>query len=292
MSGPAAPPDVVVTAVGERRDLVIGVIRGARRRLALSLFRCNDQTIFDELTEACARGVQVDVLVTSRSGGGRKRLKKLWEALEATGATLHPHTDAVVKYHAKYLVADEGPALVASLNFTRKCFANTIDAIVVTHDPAVVSGLRRLLIADAGGGPMPEDLSPRLIVGPERARKQFTAIIEQASASIRLIDRKAADPALMALLHARSAGGVRVEVYGGKRLCGLESHGKIMLIDDRLAVIGGLSLNPMSLDFRREVAITMTEPAAVAEVARLFAQVADSEAERARDEADNGEPAC
>jgi phosphatidylserine/phosphatidylglycerophosphate/cardiolipin synthase-like enzyme len=69
-----------------------------------------------------------------------------------------------------------------------------------------------------------------------------------------------------------------VELYDGKRLCGLRSHGKIMLVDDRLAVVGGLSLNPMSLDFRREVAVTVTEPAAVAEVAVLFSIVAASEA--------------
>lgn len=270
--------DAIVTAPGERREVVVQTIRQARERLALSLYRCNDQAIFDELKQARERGVQVDVLVTSRSGGGRKRLRKLWRALEETGVSLHPHIDPVVKYHAKYLVADDGPALVASLNFTRKCFAKTIDAIVVTHDPDVVSGLRNLLIADCGHEPMPPQLSPRLIVGPDSARRQFTSIIEQASSSIRLIDRKASDPALMTLLQARAADGVRVELHDAKRLCGLRSHGKVMLVDDRLAVIGGLSLNPMSLDFRREVAVTVTEPSAVAAVAGLFAVVSASEA--------------
>jgi phosphatidylserine/phosphatidylglycerophosphate/cardiolipin synthase-like enzyme len=198
----------------------------------------------------------------------------------------------VVKYHAKYLIADEGPALVASLNFTRKCFAKTIDAVVVTYDPDVVSGLRDLLIADRGNGPMPDQLSPRLIIGPERARRQFTSIIEQASSSIRLIDRKASDPALMTLLQARAADGVRVELYDAKRLCGLRSHGKVMLVDDRLAVIGGLSLNPMSLDFRREVAVTVTEPAAVTEVASLFAVVAKSEAAKVPPSMSEGDAAC
>ena len=78
--------------------------------------------MFDELKQARERGVSVDVLVTSRSSGSKRRLQKLWRALEATGAAIHAHADPVVKYHAKYLVADDGPALVASLNFTRKCF--------------------------------------------------------------------------------------------------------------------------------------------------------------------------
>ena len=284
--------DAVVTVPGARREVVITTIRQARERLALSLYRCNDQAIFDELKRARERGVQVDVLVTSRSGGGRKRLRKLWQALEATGVSLHPHADPVVKYHAKYLVADEGPALIASLNFTRKCFAKTIDAIVVTHDADVVSGLHSLLAADCRQAPMPGQLSPRLIVGPESARRQFTSIIAQASSSVRLIDRKASDPALMTLLQTRSSEGVRVELYDGKRLCGLRSHGKIMLVDDRLAVIGGLSLNPMSLDFRREVAVIVTEPGAVAEVSGLFSIVAASEAAKVPPPTTDGDTAC
>jgi phosphatidylserine/phosphatidylglycerophosphate/cardiolipin synthase-like enzyme len=247
--------------------------------------------VFDELKKARERGVSVDVLVTSRSGGGKKRLRKLWRRLEATGVAIHAHTDQVVKYHAKYLVADQGPALVASLNFTRKCFAKTIDAIVVTHDPAVVTGLRDLLTADRNGATIPDQLSARLIVGPERARRQFTELIQQARSSIRMIDRKASDPALTELLRQRREAGVRVDIYDGKRLCGLQSHGKLMLVDGSLAVVGGLSLNAMSLDFRREVALTVTEPSAVAKVASLFETVAASEAGDLPDVAE-GDAAC
>jgi phosphatidylserine/phosphatidylglycerophosphate/cardiolipin synthase-like enzyme len=290
--GSGALRDAIVTAPGERRDAIVRAIRRSRERLVLSLYRCNDKTIFEELRLARERGVKVEVLITARAGGGKKRLRKLWRALEATGVSIHPHTDPVVKYHAKYLVADEGPALIASLNFTRKCFAKTIDAVVVTHDADVVSGLRDLLAADSGHAAMPDGLSPRLIVGPERARRQFTAIIGQASSSIRVIDRKASDPALMTLLQERRAAGVRVELYDMKRLCGLRSHGKIMLVDDRLAVIGGLSLNPMSLDFRREVAVTVSEPSAVAEIANLFALVSAGESAKVPPDVTEGDASC
>ncbi len=292
MSAPRGPRDEVVTAPAERREVVLRVIRDARERLVLSLYRCNDKAVFAELGLARERGVSVDVLVTSRSGGSKRRLRKLWRALEATGVAIHPHADPVVKYHAKYLVADEGPALVASLNFTRKCFAKTIDAIVITHDPEVVRGLRDLIAADCSGGQMPADVSPRLIVGPERARRQFTEIIERAQSSIRLIDRKVSDPAITTLLHQRREAGLRVDVYDGKRLCELRSHGKVMLVDDALAVVGGLSLNAMSLDFRREVAVTVTEPSAVARVASLFDAVAASEAVRVSSDVAEEDAAC
>src|SRR5437868_5379795 len=142
------PPDRLIVSVEERLPALVEVIRGASRRITLSLFRCNDEAVFSELKAAVGRGVTVEVLVTSRAKGGKKKMAKLWRALEETGVSLHSYTDPVVKYHPKYLVADDGPAIVASLNFTRKCFRKTCDALVVTHDPDVVSALRRPWTAD------------------------------------------------------------------------------------------------------------------------------------------------
>ncbi len=153
------------------------MIRNARSTLALSLFRCNDEEIFAEIARAAARGVTVDVLVTARAKGGRKKLERLFAALRRTGANISIYNDPVVKYHAKYIVADDGPAVVASLNLTRKCFTRTLDILVVTWDPDVVAGLRQLMAADRDGRPLPESLTRRLIVGPERARSQLTALL-------------------------------------------------------------------------------------------------------------------
>jgi phosphatidylserine/phosphatidylglycerophosphate/cardiolipin synthase-like enzyme len=197
-------------------------------------------------------------------------VRKLWNALEATGAAVFAYGDPVVKYHAKYLVADAGPAIVASCNFTRKCFESTCDALVVTYDADVVAGLRELMAADCEGRRLAADVTSRLIIGPERARRQFAGLIEQARSSIRLIDPKLSDPDTVTLLNARRAEGLTVEVLGSKRFGELKSHGKMLLIDDRIAVVGSLALAALSLDFRREVAIVVEHPAAVAEVAELL----------------------
>jgi len=262
--------DRIVSSVEDRRGAIVDVIRSAQKSLALSLFRCNDDEIFEELARARKRGVRVDALVTSRAKGGKKKLRKLWTRLEQTGATISAYADPVVKYHAKYIVADDGPALVASLNFTKKCFQRTVDAVVVTHDPQVVNGLRRLQAGDREGRFVARELPDRLIVGPERARRQLTALVEHAESSIRIIDPKLSDPVMTKLLDSRRQQGVAVEVHSAKRLNGLQSHGKLMLIDDRVAVVGSLALAAMSLDFRREVAIVVEEAAAVTTVRRLF----------------------
>jgi len=262
--------DRLIVTPSARKPALLDVIRGARERIRLSLFRANDPDVFAELAAAVARGVQVDVLVTSNSKDGASKRAKLWGRLNTTGARIHAYGDPVVKYHAKYLVADEATAIVASLNLTKKCLERTNDAIVITDDRHVVDSLHRLFEADRQGLPLPPDLSPRLIIGPERARRQLTELIDGARASIGVIDAKLSDPDLLTRLQARRSAGVDVEVVTKKKIAGLKSHAKIVFVDGRVAAVGGLALTAMSLEFRREVAILVDDPAALAAVGELF----------------------
>ena len=184
--GARRPADDVIVAQDQRRDAVLRVIGAARKRLILSVFRCDDLEVIDGLADALRRKVRVEILITSRAKGWRQRLQRLWVLLESMGATLHRYADPVVKYHAKYIVADQGPALVASLNLTRKCFTSTVDFVVTTHDPGVVSGLTRLFDADCGKSevPLPRGLSKR---APPDALLLPLAAVNCAATSVALV---------------------------------------------------------------------------------------------------------
>ena len=93
------------------------------------------------------------------------------------------------------------------------------------------------------------------------------------------------------MLNEKRAGGLAVELFSSKRLGELKSHGKIMLIDDEKVVVGSLALAALSLDFRREVAIVVDEPSAVAEAAELFRGLAAAAAADARAASAMGETA-
>jgi phosphatidylserine/phosphatidylglycerophosphate/cardiolipin synthase-like enzyme len=265
----------VILEPAARRAAVLAMIRQARARLDLSLFRCNDPEVLDELGRAVRRGVDVNVLVTSRSKG-RRKLQRLRDALDATGATLHAFSDPVVKYHAKYLVADDSTAIITTLNPTRKCFTRTWDAVLLTQDPAVVKGLLTLFKADAAGAPLPSrrPLSRRLIVGPERSRSEFRALICSAKHSIRILDHKLSDPDLVGLLRERRGDGIIVTVLGKQPMRGVEPHGKMMIIDEARAVLGSTALSTLSLDFRREVSVVVHDPALVKQLNVSYQELA------------------
>jgi len=281
--GAGPPADDVVVAPTERRDAVLRVIGAAQTRLILSMFRCDVIEVLDALAGAVRRNVRVEILITGRAKGWQERLQRLWVLLGDMGATLHRYPDPVVKYHAKYIVADKGPALVASMNLTRKCFTSTVDFVVTTHDPGVVSGLTRLFDADCGppSASLPRGLSRRLIIGPEGARRQFTALIQGARRSICIVDPKVTDPAIVGLLKAKAAEGVSVSVLDRGGLRGLTPHGKLLIVDGSTAVIGSLSLSALSLDFRREVAIIVNDSSCLARLNTLFGQTGSRSRARA-----------
>jgi phosphatidylserine/phosphatidylglycerophosphate/cardiolipin synthase-like enzyme len=262
--------DRLILSPSDRRPAILEAIRAARRKIRLSLFRGNDPDVFAELAAAVTRGVHVEVLLTSTIKGGASKLAELWRRLQATGARIHPYADPVVKYHAKYLVVDDGAAIVASLNLTKKCFDRTHDAIVITNDLGVVDSLLRMFEADRQRLPLPADMSPRLVIGPERARRQLSDLIDGARESIRVMDPKLSDPDVLTRLQARRAAGLEIDIVKAKKFGGLKSHAKLVLVDGRIALIGGLALTALSLEFRREVGILVEDPAAIAQIEELF----------------------
>jgi len=269
-------PDRVVITPLERRAAVLRVIGNAQRRLGLTIFRCNDAAVLAAVAAAVARGVEVDVLLTRRARGWKRRLDELAATLTRLGAHVTRHGAGATKHHAKYIIADEGPLLVASFNLTRRCFRDTCDFAVVTHDPPAVRDAWRLFDADLARQALPAaaGTQSRLVVGPEWAGARVRALIGDARTCIRIIDHKFDDPRVRRLLAAKAREGVRIEHLGQRLLEGRAAHGKLTLIDGKVALVGSLALSATSLSLRRELSLEVHEPAAVALLDDFFGRLA------------------
>jgi phosphatidylserine/phosphatidylglycerophosphate/cardiolipin synthase-like enzyme len=258
----AAPvSERIAITPADRRAAVLDVIRGARSRLLLSLFRCDDFAVVDAIVDAINRGVRAEVLMTDRAKGGRKERDQLGAVLRDSGATLHRYGDPVVKYHAKYIVS-ESCALVASANWTHKCLERTCDFALVTADPGVVRALAAVFAVDCAEEALVSDVThERLVIGPENARDRLTALLARARQSIDIVDPKLTDPATREQLAQLARAGVRVTCHDADRVGPFDAHGKLIVVDGRTAVVGSLSLSPIHLAFRRELSVITTDPA-------------------------------
>ncbi len=264
--GPILSPDA-------RRKTILKIIQSARASLILSIFQCDDLGILEALAAAVRRHVNVKILVSRRARGWKKRLEELSGLLEMIGAEVYRYSDAV-KYHAKYIVADEDTALVGSFNLTRKCFSNTCDFLLITHDSTVISGLKTLFETDVH---MPAarlpDITDQLIVGPDQTRSRLMEIFSGARESIRIIDRRVTDPEVRWLLHKQKQSGITVQILDEPFVGDLASHGTMFLVDSRIAITGSVALSTMSLDVRRELDIVTTDTTIVSRLNDFFETV-------------------
>ena len=212
------------------------IIAGARERLVLSLFRCNDFGVLDALAAALERGVKVEAILTKRAKGGKKRLRKLWEALEEMGAVVHRYGDPVVKYHAKYLVAD------GQIGARRD--AQPDQEVLHAHagrraddakNARVVRSLSTLFALDAAGERvLPRHrISPRLIVGPEGARASACARCSPARATAFASSITSCRIPISSRCCASGATRASSCRWSGRQPIGpLVPHGKLMIIDE------------------------------------------------------------
>jgi phosphatidylserine/phosphatidylglycerophosphate/cardiolipin synthase-like enzyme len=271
----AGSVDGIVIGSQERKAAVLGVIRSARRSLKLTIFRCSDFQVLQELARARQRGVRIQVLFTREAKGWRKQLTLLRVLVQSLGAEIRSYRSAI-KYHAKYVVADDVVALISTSNLTRECFDFTCDFSLMTRDPEVVAGLVALFDRDWKGPrkARPRGLGKRLVVGPGAARKQILELFQSARHSIRVIDHKLSDPEVLDLFKRKQSEGIDVTVLGRGAVPGLRSHGRLFLIDGNTAVVGSLSLTSRSLDARREVAIMVRDAECVRKLNQFFENAA------------------
>ena len=251
-----------------RRRAVLTAIRTARSRLVLSIFRSDEPAVWLALAEAARRGVQVRVLMTPRARAAARALDTLQAWLTGHGIDVRRYAGGM-KYHAKYLVADGQRALVTTGNLTARCFERTCDFTLVTHDATVTTGLCELFDADWHARParLTAAQCARLVVGPDHApRERFAAVVNEARDRLRLLDAKLDDPRLVETIEARRLAGVRVERARRRDVRPFRRHGKLLIVDQAVAVLGSSPLSAHALDGRRELAVVIRDPRLVAEL--------------------------
>ena len=272
----------LILTPGVRRQAILDLLRSARSNVVFSLFRCDDSRVLDEIVATARRGVDVKVLITPKARGWTKRLGGLTTLLKDTGVTVKQYDGPWAKYHAKYIVRDGEEAAIGTLNLTRKCFDNTCDFLLHSHDTHVVAGLTALFESDWSTPDVSPPALEKLIIGPDQSRHGMLRVLAGAKARIRIIDHRVSHPEVLLLIARKMLEGVRVQILGRGETGNLWAHGKLFLIDDDQAVIGSASLSRAGLEVRREVSVIVSDPAIVGELSQFFDALVAENAARSR----------
>ena len=256
---------------------VVRAIKRARRNVDIAIFRADREEIEKALGAAVQRGVKVRVLVAHTNSGGENRLRKLEQRLLEAGATVTRTGDDFVRYHGKFMVADDTLHLFG-FNFTKVDTIKSRSFGVSTRDKSAVREALALFDADCTRQPFVPKRT-HLVVSPENSREALTAFIKGARRQLLIYDVNVQDRTLTKLLEQQASAGVDVRVIGkckgGKGISvrplrSMRLHVRAMVRDGARAFVGSQSLRRLELDQRREVGVLITNGVVARQIRDTF----------------------
>jgi phosphatidylserine/phosphatidylglycerophosphate/cardiolipin synthase-like enzyme len=256
---------------------VVRAIRKARTSISICIFRLDRGEIEAALGAAVQRGVAVSALIAHTNRGGDNSLRKLEQRLLEIGATVSRTADDLVRYHAKYMIADDVLHLFG-FNLTKLDIDKSRSFAIATKDRTAVAEAIKLFTADVNRQPYSPGRS-HLVVSPETSRTSLTAFIKGARKQLCIYDLKVTDPAMVKLLNERAAAGVQVRIIGGAkgtsdaiRVCKPKKriHIRAIIRDGLRAFVGSQSLRKEELASRREVGLLVNNPTVARRVLQVF----------------------
>ena len=264
---------------------IVQAIRSARKKVDIFIFRFDRDEIEKALGLAVQRGVTVRALIAHTNRGGEARLRKLEQRLLAAGVLVSRTSDDLIRYHAKYIIADSVLHLFG-FNFTKLDIDKSRSFAIATREVKTVNEAARLFESDISRQPFTPGRS-NLVVSPDNARTTLASFIRGARKELAIYDPKVHDPAMIELLKERIAKGVRVRVLGNvkgkeggidtRQLATLRLHVRAIVRDGTRAFVGSQSLRKDELENRREVGLIITNPTVARKLLQIFeADWADS----------------
>jgi len=259
---------------------VVKAIRAARKKIDIFIFRMDRVEVEKALAAAVQRGVQVRALIAHTNRGGEARLRKLEQRLLAQGVQVSRTADDLLRYHAKFMVADSTLHLFG-FNLTRLDIDKSRSFAISTRDAKAVAEASKLFEADLTRQTYTAGKS-HLVVSPDNARATLSAFIAGAKKDLAIYDANVKDASMIKLLKERAARGVTVRILGNmkgkdpgieERRLSMRLHVRAIVRDGTHAFVGSQSLRKDELENRREVGLIINNPT----VARKLLQVFESD---------------
>ena len=266
----------------DTRDAILAPINEATRALNIRMFLFTDPILLGAVIAAQQRGVQVRVMLNPARRDGSSENEETRQALSAAGIEVRDSSPTFAVTHQKSMVIDDAIGFVESLNWETRDLTETRDYAVTTTDKLEVAEMVRCFEADWVQTEFEPDPASKLIWCPNNGRERIAAFIDDAKKTLWLQNERYQDTVIIErLVRARNrgvevhimarqphklktdklvegVGGLRImEDVGAKihRLKHLKLHGKMLLADEKRAIVGSINLTPGSFDARRELAI-------------------------------------
>jgi cardiolipin synthase len=261
-------------------------IESASRTLRVKMFVFSDPALLKAVIAAKRRGVHVRVMLNPARRSGEADNEATSRALVRAGIEVKEPNPVFALTHEKSMVVDEATAFVKSLNWTTKNLTETRDYAVVTERGHDVAEIIECFEADWHRRTFDPGKASHMIWCPGPGRDRICRFIDEARHQLFVQNERFQDMVIIECLVRAARRGVKVHVMarpphtlkrdklvegvGGLRIMDdvgikihklkhLRLHGKMLLADGVVAIVGSINFADGSLDGRRELAIEVRD---------------------------------
>jgi cardiolipin synthase A/B len=265
---------------------ILDAIGAATKSLRIKMFLFSDPALVAAVIAAHHRGVKVRVMLNPARRGGEPENEATRKKLEKAGVTVIDSNPAFAVTHEKSMVVDDETAFVKSLNWETKNLTETRDYAVVTLHDDEVKEIIDCFEADWHRKKFDVGDQPRLIWCNYNGRDRIAEFIDRTKHTLFVQNERYQDAVIIERLVRAARRGVKIHVMaraphtlkkeklvegvGGIRILDdvgvkvhklkhLKLHAKMLLADEKRAIVGSINLTPGSFDSRRELAIEVDD---------------------------------
>ena len=265
---------------------LIDAISAASSSLRIKMFVFSDPSLLDAVIAAKKRGVDVRVMLNPERRDGKKENAEVREKLESAGVSVKDSNPCFDVTHEKSMVVDDKAAYIQSLNWETRNLTETRDYAVMTSHAHEVGEATAGFDADWKRTKFAAHKESKLIWCTGNGRLRICEFVDRAKHSLWLQNERYQDPVVIEHLVRAHMRGVKIKVMARPphklkkeklvegvsglrvlqdlgipvhKLKHIKLHGKVMLADDKRAVVGSINIAPGSFDSRRELAIEVDD---------------------------------
>lgn len=273
-------------------------LRRAKKKLDIKMFQFTEPRLMEEVVAAHRRGVAVRVMLNPSRFTGEHDNDEAFVFFKNASVAVRDTNPAFPITHEKSMIIDDNEAWIMSLNWAPKYFGETRDYALVSTDSREVQEIEACFEADWKRLEFEPPVLSNLTWSVGTSRESVIHFIRSAKESLCIQHEKYVDaPVIEALLEGRvkrnltiHAMGLpvhslrdfyRIEGIAGLRLLadlgihvrklhGMHLHAKLMIADERRALLSSFNFYPKCFNERRELGVFFDDPELISRLVETF----------------------
>lgn len=288
---------ILIVEPDDGLDPVRDFISSAQTTLLIKQFTFTEPSLLQAVIDRKNAGVDVRVMLNAARSSGDRANDETFAMLQDAGVAVQWSNPKFYVTHEKSIVVDGVAAMVATYNLMIKYFTQTRDYGIITYDPVHVAQIIDVFNADWDHREFTPAEDGGLLWSNSNSRYHMARFIDRATETLHVQHPKFVDAVILDRLVEAVDRGVKVRVLcGGKhgisdwdildtfsslrtlRRFGvkvhkqkdLRVHAKLLIIDNREALVGSMNIDRSAFDLRRELGLTTDDRTVVARLLEVF----------------------